>query len=83
MKEYLDIDTRDRKEVFQYFRTVADPTFSVVVDVDVTKAYQLVGKTTSSFFVKYLYACVKAVNSVENLNSLDSSNLGVTIPLNI
>ena len=67
MKEYLDIDIWDRKEVFQYFRTLADPTFSVVVDVDVTKAYQLVGKTRSSFFVKYLYACMKAINSVENL----------------
>jgi|SaaInlStandDraft_1057018.scaffolds.fasta_scaffold76826_2 chloramphenicol O-acetyltransferase type A len=67
MKEYLDIDTWDRKEVFQYFRTLADPTFSVVVDVDVTKTYQLVGKTRSSFFVKYLYACMKAINSVENL----------------
>ena len=67
MKKYLDIDAWDRKEIFQYFRTLADPTFAVVVDVDVTKAYQLVEKTTSSFFVKYLYACMKAINSIENL----------------
>ena len=66
MKKYLDIDSWNRKELYEHFRTLADPTFAVVVDVDVTIAYNLVEKTDTSFFVKYLHACMKAINAIEN-----------------
>ena len=66
MKKYLDIDSWNRKELYEHFRTLVDPTFAVVVDVDVTIAYNLVKKTDTSFFVKYLHACMKAINAIEN-----------------
>lgn len=67
MKKYLDIASWNRKEHFEHFNRFADPYFSVVSDVDVTKAYQYSRDTGVSFFALYLYACVKAINAVDNL----------------
>ena len=38
--EYLDIDNWNRKQHFNHFRSLADPTFGIVADVDVSKCYQ-------------------------------------------
>ncbi len=65
--EYLDINNWNRKQHFKHFRKLKDPNFGVVVKVDVTKTYQYAKATKTSFFVCYLYACIKAINSVENL----------------
>lgn len=65
--KYLDIENWNRKELFKHFRTMADPTFGLVADVEVSKTYQLAKEKGDSFFVRYLHACMKAINSVENL----------------
>ncbi len=62
----LDIENWNRKEHFHFFNQFTDPYFSVTVDFDVTKAYDYAQKKHISFFALYLYACMKAVNSVEN-----------------
>tara|TARA_R110001632_G_scaffold10559_6_gene39037 strand:+ start:1638 stop:2261 length:624 start_codon:yes stop_codon:yes gene_type:complete len=64
--KFLDINTWNRKQHFEHFRNFADPYFGVVVDVDVTNAYEYSKQTKTSFFVLYLHACLKAINSVEN-----------------
>lgn len=64
--KYLDIDNWNRKQHFEHFRTLADPTFGLVADVDVTKAYLSSKEKGNSFFVRYLHACMKAINAVEN-----------------
>lgn len=61
----LDIDTWNRKEHFHFFRTFEEPFFGVVVEVDCTLCYQNAKDTKSSFFIKYLHACLTAVNSIE------------------
>lgn len=66
MKE-IDIESWNRKEHYNFFKQFTDPYFSVVVDLDVTKAYYYAKKQRISFFVFYLHACMKALNSVENL----------------
>lgn len=66
MKE-LDIENWNRKEIFQFFKKFTDAYFSVIVHVDVTRAYDYSKKQHISFFVLYLHACMKALNSVENL----------------
>ena len=66
MKE-LDIENWNRKEIFQFFKQFTDAYFSVVVHIDVTRAYDYSKKQHVSFFVLYLHACMKALNSVENL----------------
>jgi len=64
---YLDIETWNRKQHFDHFRKLSDPYFAVVVEVDVTEAYGYAKKTDIPFFALYLHACMKAINSVENL----------------
>ena len=65
--KYLDIEHWNRKELFKHFRTLADPTFGLVADVTVSKAYLSAKEKNQSFFVRYLHACMKAINTVENL----------------
>ncbi|TYP96086.1 chloramphenicol O-acetyltransferase type A [Tenacibaculum adriaticum] len=67
MKSYLDIENWNRKELFNHFRTLADQNFGIVVSVDVTKTHELSKISNTSFFIRYLHACIKAINSVENL----------------
>ena len=63
---YLDIESWNRKQHFEHFNRFEDPYFGVVVDLDVTSAYQYSRDTGISFFALYLFACMKAINSVEN-----------------
>jgi chloramphenicol O-acetyltransferase type A len=63
---YLDIESWNRKELFKHFRALADPTFGLVADVDVSKTYQSAKEKNQSFFVRYLHACMNAINAVEN-----------------
>ncbi|TDQ27720.1 CatA-like O-acetyltransferase [Tenacibaculum caenipelagi] len=65
--KYLDIESWNRKQLFEHFRTLADPTFGLVANVEVSKTYQSAKEEKHSFFVRYLHACMKAINAVENL----------------
>ena len=67
MKTYLDIENWNRKEHFYHFKNLSQPYFGFTVNVDVTSAYQYSKKNNSSIFILYLYACMKAVNSIDNL----------------
>ncbi len=66
MKE-LDIESWNRKEHFNFFKQFTDAYFSVTIDVEVTKLYVYSKQNNISFFVLYLHACMKAINSIENL----------------
>ncbi|WP_353779965.1 CatA-like O-acetyltransferase [Winogradskyella sp. 3972H.M.0a.05] len=63
----LDIDNWSRKQLYEHFTRLADPTFAVTVKVDVTAAYDYAKAKKVSFFGKYLHDCIKAINAVENL----------------
>ncbi|MGB5462172.1 MAG: chloramphenicol acetyltransferase [Aureibaculum sp.] len=63
----LDIETWNRKQQFHFFNQFDDPYFAVTVEFDVTKTYKYSKKNNISFFALYLHACIKAINSVENL----------------
>lgn len=64
--KFLDIETWNRKQHFEHFKQLADPSFSVCVQVDVTKAYVASKERKLPFFVVYLYAAMKAINRIEN-----------------
>lgn len=66
-KTYLNIETWNRKQHFEHFKTLKDPYFGLTASVNVTKAYNWSKVNKKSFFIVYLYACMKAINSVENL----------------
>ncbi|MGB1042455.1 MAG: CatA-like O-acetyltransferase [Tenacibaculum sp.] len=63
--EYLDIENWKRKQHFEHFRTLADPSFGIVANVDITLCYQSSKEKKQSFFTKYLHACMIAINNVE------------------
>ena len=65
--KYLDIENWNRKQHFEHFNRFLDPYFGVVNDLDITKAYQYSRDTGISFFALYLFACMKAINAVDNL----------------
>ena len=63
----LDIETWNRKQQYHFFNQFDDPYFAVTVEFDVTKTYEYSKKNNISFFALYLHACMKAINSIENL----------------
>ncbi|MDY0781645.1 CatA-like O-acetyltransferase [Tenacibaculum sp. IB213877] len=65
--KYLDINNWNRKQLFEHFRTLQDPTFGLVAEVNVTNLYKRTKETKQSFFVSYLHACMIAINAVESL----------------
>jgi chloramphenicol O-acetyltransferase type A len=66
MKKYLDIDNWNRKELYQHFRTLSDASFGITSNVYVTQAFKYASQNEVPFFVVYLHACLKALNTVEN-----------------
>ncbi|GAA4231385.1 chloramphenicol acetyltransferase [Postechiella marina] len=63
----LDLETWNRKQLFNHFNALADPYFGVVIPFDVTKAYKKAKKENISFFAKYLHDCMRAINEIDNL----------------
>lgn len=63
----IDINKWNRKKHYKHFTALANPYFGVTIPFNVTKAYHFSQKESKSFFAVYLHACMKAINSVENL----------------
>ena len=62
----IDINTWNRKQHFEHFSGLADPSFAVTIPFNVTKAYQVSKETKTSFFTRYLHDCMRAINAIEN-----------------
>lgn len=65
MYRILDIEKWSRKDHFLFFSKFEEPFFGVTVRLDCTKAYNTSKSIGSSFFLYYLHASLKAVNSIE------------------
>lgn len=63
--KYIDIDTWNRKEHFEFFSQMDNPFFGVVSEIDCTRAHAYSKEQGISFFAHYLYQSVRAVNLVE------------------
>ena len=63
----IDYPTWERKENFEFFKNYLNPCYSVTCDVECTEAFENSKKEKSSFFIKYLYAILRAVNEVPEL----------------
>lgn len=66
VKQTLDLATWNRKEIFEHFNSLADPTFGLTAMVDVKALYEQCKQQQRSFFVGYLHACLRAIHTVEN-----------------
>lgn len=63
----IDINTWNRKQHYKHFSALSDPYFGITTAVDVSRAYDYARQNGISFFGVYLHACMKAINTVENL----------------
>ena len=63
----IDIEQDPRREQYAYFRSLANPYVGLTVNVDVTALLEWTKETHSSFFLSFLYAAVRAANSVPEL----------------
>ena len=66
MSRYLDIETWNRRQQFEFFKNYQDPFFNICANVEVTP---LLGLTRSmeniSFSIAYHFFSIKAANEVE------------------
>lgn len=63
----INLNTWERRSNYEFFKTFLNPQYSVTSEVDCTQAYQRSRQDGSSFFVKYLYAILRAVNEIPEL----------------
>lgn len=62
----ININTWNRKQLYEHFSNLKDPFFGVTISFDVTHAYNFSKEKKVSFFGRYLHDCMKALNTIEN-----------------
>jgi chloramphenicol O-acetyltransferase type A len=67
MNRIIDINSWNRKEVYDFFRAFDEPYFGITAQVDVTIAYQTAKASGISFFLWYLHKSLCAVNQIPAL----------------
>jgi chloramphenicol O-acetyltransferase type A len=65
MYKVLNTETWGRKEAFAFFSSFEEPYFGVVVEADVTRAYDIARDLEVSFFTYYLHCSLRAVNELQ------------------
>ncbi len=77
MKHRVDTATWSRRENWAFMKTLADSWYSVTSEVDCTKAFLQSKETHTSFFIKYLYAMLRACNEIEEFGYRSNKDGGV------
>ncbi len=67
MKQVIDIETWERRDMYNFFKDFVNPTYSVTVDVECTQAWSQAKASGQSFFTYCLYAIAKASNEITEL----------------
>lgn len=66
MPEFLEIETWNRRQHFEFFKDFDNPFFNICADADVTSLLALIRTTQSiSFSIAYHFLSMKAANEVE------------------
>lgn len=65
LKKKIDKNTWNRKDHFDLYQTFEEPFYSLVTNVDCTKAYHKAKDEKVSFYLYYLYQIIKTVNLIE------------------
>ncbi len=77
MKHIIDIDAWERGDNWRFMRGFANSWYSVTTEVDCTAAMAAAHAAGESFFVRYLYAIMRAVNEVKELGYRADGDDGV------
>ena len=86
-KHKIDIAHWERRDNWRFMRDFANSWYSVTSEVDCTKAFLAARRTHTSFFIKYLYAMLKAVNAIKEFGYRPDGDgvcwfdsIGATVP---
>lgn len=64
--EFIDLDTWNRKEHFDFFHRMDYPQFNICANIDVTHFLNFVKNKGISFYYAMIYVSTKATNEVPN-----------------
>ena len=88
MKHKVDIETWERRENWLFMSEFANSWYSITSEVDCPKAFEEAKKNHSSFFIKYLYALLRAANEVKEFGYRPDGEgvvwfdkIGATVPI--
>ncbi|NQV14607.1 hypothetical protein HQ531_04045 [bacterium] len=62
--KFIDLDTWDRREQFQFFRNYDNPFFGLTANIDLTRLLKYTREHQYSAFAAYLFASQQQVNSI-------------------
>lgn len=62
----VNMDTWDRKKLFEFYKSFDNPCFNITFKVDVQSVWTYCKSNEKSFFLTMLFIIVKSLNSVEN-----------------
>lgn len=66
MPGYLDTETWNRRQQFEFFKSYDNPFFNICTNVDVSPLLDLTRATKNlSFFITYHFLSIKAANEIE------------------
>lgn len=61
----IDLENWGRRELYQEFIQMTAPAYDMSVRMDVTKLVNYCKENSASFFVNYLYICLRELNRIE------------------
>lgn len=67
MKHVINIDNWERRDNYRFFQGFANSWYSLTTEVECSAAFDDTRRQHTSFFQKYLYAVLRAVNEVPAL----------------
>jgi chloramphenicol O-acetyltransferase type A len=61
----IDLNHWDRKEVYDFYKGLDHPMFSITVQMDVTHLYQKVKLEKTSFYLSFMHIALQEMNKME------------------
>lgn len=74
MKQVIDVATWSRRGNYEFFNDFVISWYSVTTEIGCTRAFEECRSRGESFFLRYLYAVVRAANEVEALRYRKSAS---------
>ena len=67
IRTIINYNTWERRNNFEFFKQYLNPFITITSEADCTEALQRSKETGTSFFLRYLYAILRAVNEIPEL----------------
>ncbi|MDE5674320.1 MAG: chloramphenicol acetyltransferase [Muribaculaceae bacterium] len=85
MMRIIDMATWRRRDNFRFFQGFANSWYSVTTEFECSQAFKECKDSGDSFFIRYLYAVVRAANEVEafRFRKLEDGNVAIYDKLDI